>query len=70
VYTIVYQILDICIATQEPQQLVDYTLHKDTLRGEQREAIGEVEAHLIAKDTLRARTRSVITHNALVADLI
>jgi hypothetical protein len=49
---------------------VDYTLHKDTLRGEQREAIGEVEAHLIAKDTLRARTRSVITHNALMADLI
>ena len=67
-YAVINQVLDIGIALQKPKQLVDNTLQEDFFRGEQRKALAQVEAHLVAKDTLRARSGAVATHYALGID--
>ena len=48
------EIGDIGIAAQEPDQLVDDRLQMQLLRRHQREAVGEIEAHLVAEDRFRA----------------
>ena len=70
VYTIVYQVLDIGIATQKPQQLIDDTLEEELLSSNQRKALAEVETHLVAKDSLGTCSCSVATNNALATDSI
>jgi hypothetical protein len=69
-YTIVYQVFDIGITTQEPQQLIDDTLEEELLGGNQRKALAEVETHLVTKDSLGTCSRSVATNNALATDSI
>ena len=69
-YTIVYQILDIGITAQKPQQLIYHTLQKELFCSHKREALAKVEAHLVAKDTLCTCTCSVTTYHALAANLI
>ena len=69
-YAIIYEVLDVGIALQEPQQLVYHALQKDALGGKQREALAEVEAHLIAEDALGACACAVVAHYALTADFI
>src|SRR4051794_12868111 len=51
--------LDVRVAAQEPQQLVDDRLEMQLLGGEQREALAEREAQLAAEDRKRAGTGAV-----------
>jgi hypothetical protein len=40
---------DVGVAPQEPQQLVDQRAHVDLLGRHQREAVGEIDAQLVAE---------------------
>ena len=62
------QIADVRVARKEPEQLADHAPQEDALRGQQREAFAEVEAHLVAEDAARARTRAVAAYDAFGAD--
>ena len=67
-HPILHQVADIRIALQKPEQLMNHTLQKDLLGRQKRESLPEVKAHLVAKEALRARARTVTTHNALLLD--
>src|SRR5205085_4219699 len=54
---------------QEPQQLVDDRLQVHLLRGDEREAFGQVEAHLLAEDAARARACAVRLGCAMRVDM-
>lgn len=58
------------VATQKPQQLVDDGLQVEFLGREQREAVLEVVAHLVAEDAQRARARAVALLVALGEDSV
>ena len=60
------QILHVCVAAQEPQQLVDDALQVQFLRGKQGKSLAEVKAHLMAEDALRTRTGAVTLRHAFV----
>ena len=68
-YLVVVQVLDVGVARNEPQQLVDNGAQVHLLGGEQREAVGQIEAHLIAEHALRAHAGAVALHNAIGADM-
>ena len=63
------QILDVCVAREEPQELVDDRLGRHLLRREQRKTFGEVESHLVAENTERADTRPVLALFAMFEDM-
>ena len=48
-YSIINEILDVGVTIEEPQKLVDDTLQKDLLGGQERESLREVKTHLMAK---------------------
>ena len=60
------QVLHVGVALQKPKQLIDDRLQVELLRGQEREALLQVEAHLVAKHADRARTRSILFLYALV----
>ena len=66
----VLEVLDVGVAGNEPEQLVDNGLEVDLLGGEQGEALREVEAHLVAEDALRAHPGAVVLHHAVVHDFL
>src|SRR5262245_23436856 len=51
---VIVEIFDVGVASQEPEQLVDDRLHVQLLGRDQRKALGEVEAHLMAEHRQRA----------------
>jgi hypothetical protein len=58
-HAVLAQVAHIGLAAQEPQQLVDDRLEVQLLGGDQREAGGEVEAHLPAERGERAGAGAV-----------
>mmetsp|Transcript_50959 Transcript_50959/g.119503 ORF Transcript_50959/g.119503 Transcript_50959/m.119503 type:complete len:266 (+) Transcript_50959:42-839(+) len=60
------QPLDVAVAAQEPQQLQDDGFQMHLLRRHQREASGEVEAHLVAKHAARAGAGAVALLHAML----
>ena len=66
VYPIVDEVLDVGVAIEEPQQLVDNALEEDLLGGQQWKALREVEAHLMSEDALGTRSCAVGLNYALI----
>ena len=61
---------DVGVAGEEPEQLVDDRAEVQLLGGQQREALGEVEAHLVAEDRERAGAGAVGLRGAVVQDVL
>jgi hypothetical protein len=61
------EVADIGVAGQEPQQLMDDRLEVKLLGGQQREARGEIEAHLVAEHAQGAGAGAVGLSDAIVA---
>src|SRR5256885_972394 len=59
---------DVGVAAQEPQQLVHHRAYVDLPGGDQREAAGEIEAHLVRKHRQRAGAGAVALAHALGPD--
>ena len=57
--TVILEILDVGVTLQEPQQLMDDGFHVALLGGDQREAVLQVEAHLVAEHADRAGAGAV-----------
>jgi hypothetical protein len=68
-HTVLAQILDIGRAHEEPQQLVNDGFDVQLLGRDQREALRQVEAHLVAEYAQRARTRAIVLAGAVRADV-
>ena len=66
--SVVLEILDVGIAGDEPEKLVDDGLQVHLLGSEEREAFAQVETHLVAEHALRADPRAVFLDDALAAD--
>ena len=56
---VVVQVLDVRVAAQEPQQLVDDGAQMQLLGRQQGETLLQVKAHLVAENAVRPRTRAV-----------
>jgi hypothetical protein len=67
-HSVLIEIPDVRISLQEPKQLVDHSLEKKPLCGGCRESVGEVKAHLPAKDAQDAGSRSVRFLHAVLQD--
>ena len=57
--TVIAQVLDVGVAGQEPEKLVDDRLHVQLLGGDERKAFGEIEAHLVTEHRQRAGSGAV-----------
>ena len=57
---VLVEIVDIGVAGEKPEQLVDDRFQMQLLGGGEREAVGEVEAHLVAEDRQRAGAGAVV----------
>ena len=64
----VLQPLDVGVAAQEPQQLGEHRPGVHLLGGHEREALGEVEAHLVAEDAAGAGAGAVALLRPVVED--
>src|SRR5690606_31625529 len=62
------QIIDVRVAGEKPQKLVDDRAQMQLLRRHEREAFGKIEAHLITEDAERARPGAVALLSAALAD--
>ena len=60
------QPMDIGFAAQEPEQFIDDGFQMQLLGGDQRKALGQIEAHLMAEDGARAGAGAVALFHALV----
>ena len=60
--------LDVGVASEEPQQLGEDRPGVHLLRGDQREALAQVESHLVAEDALRPGAGAVVLLGAGVED--
>ena len=67
---VVVEVLHISVAAQEPQQLVYDGAQMQLLGGEQREAVIQVEAHLVAEDAARPRPRAVLLGHPVVQHML
>jgi hypothetical protein len=65
---VVVEILDVGVAGEEPEQFVHDRLRVQLLGGDQRKAVGEIEAHLMAEHRERAGTGAVALLHALFQD--
>ena len=65
---VLVQPADIGVPAQEPQQLPEHATGVDLLRRHQREALTQVEGHLMAEDTQGPGAGTVLTTHALVED--
>src|SRR5438309_1233854 len=61
------KVRDVGASLEEPEELVDYALHVDLLGREEREALGEVETHLVAEDGEGARAGAIVLARAVIA---
>ena len=59
-YFVVVEILNVSIASEEPKQFVYDRTEMEFLGGEEREAVVEMETHLIAKSAQRTGARPVV----------
>ena len=59
------QVFDVGVALQKPQQFVDDGAQVAFLGGDEREAFGEVEAHLVAKHREGAGAGTVVLARAV-----
>ena len=66
---VVPEVLHVGVSGYEPQEFMDDGLEMHLLGGEQGEAVGQVEAHLIAEHALGARAGAVFLHHAVGADM-
>ncbi len=66
---VVVQVTQVGVALQEPQQLMNDGAQVAFLGGHQRKAVGEVKAHLVAKDTDRARAGAVLLAGTVVTHM-
>ncbi len=57
----------VAVAAQEPEQFEDDGLDVHLLRRDERKALGQIEAHLVAEDALRAGAGAVGLEHAMVA---
>ena len=57
--------MHIGVAIEEPEEFVDYRFEVKFLGGEQREAVGKVETHLIAKHTFGSCACTVVFERAV-----
>ncbi|MNT69144.1 hypothetical protein D3C72_2074390 [compost metagenome] len=58
------QVLDVGVALQEPQQFMDDGFEVALLGGHHGEAVGQVEAHLVAEHTIGAGAGAVALEGA------
>src|SRR6185312_13014215 len=63
------EIFDVGVAGQEPEQLIDDRLQVQLLGGEQREAVVEGKAHLVAEQRERAGAGAVALLRAALENL-
>ena len=66
--SILFQIGNVGVASEEPQQFMDDGFQMQLLGRDQRKALPEIEAHLVAEDGFRARARPVGLGHALGED--
>ena len=69
-HLMVVQIADIGVAPEEPQQLIYNRTQVQLLGSQQRKAVVEVEAHLVAEHAARTRTRAVVFLNTIVKHIL
>ena len=55
----VFEIFDVGVAGQKPQQLVNDRLERQLLGSQHRKSSGQIEAHLMAEDRQRAGAGAV-----------
>jgi hypothetical protein len=67
---VVHQILDIGVATDKPEQLVDNTLEENLLGGKEWETLTEVETSLGSKDPQGVNAGTVFIYCTLAKDPI
>ena len=67
---VLLQIFDVGVAGQEPEQLVDDRFQVQLLGGDQRKAVGEIEAHLMAEHRQRAGAGAVALLHAVGEDVL
>ena len=63
---VVLEILYVGIAGNKPQKLIDYRLKMNFLGRKQGEAIGQIEAHLMAENTLCAHTGAIMLDGTFI----
>ena len=68
--TVFLEIGNIGIALQKPQQLIDDRAQMQLLGGQDRKALPQIEAHLIAENRARARSRAVAAIGAVVEHML
>ena len=62
--TVILEVLDVGVAGDEPEKLVDDGFEVNFLGGQKRETLGEVEAHLVAEDAFGAYSGAVVLDHA------
>ena len=65
---IVLEVLDVGVSLQEPKQFVYDTAKVELFSGHAGKALGQVEAHLMAKDRQGSGSCSVLPLGAVVQD--
>src|SRR6185437_10809168 len=63
---VLLEVLDVGVAGEEPEQLVDDRLQMQLLGGQQREAVAEIEAHLMAEHGQSAGAGAVALLDAVI----
>ena len=58
------------VARNEPQKLIDDGLEVHFFGGQERETIGQIEAHLVAEHALGARPGAVFFHGSVFPDML
>ena len=66
---VLLQPADVPLAAQEPEQLLGDRGEVHLLRGDEREPLAQVEAHLVAEDADRARARAIVLRRARGEDV-
>ena len=69
-HAVLVEIFDVGVAGEEPEQLVDDRFDVQLLGGEQREALVERKAHLMAEHRQRAGAGAVALLHAVVEDVL
>ena len=65
-YSVVLEVFDIGVARYEPQQFMDYGPQVEFLGGQNREAFGQVKAHLMAENAERTYPGTVMLLHARI----
>ena len=68
-HAVLVEIFDVGVAGQEPEQLVDDRFEVQLLGGEQRKAVVELKAHLMAEHRERAGAGAVVLFHATAKDM-